>query len=185
MSKAAKVYTRTGDDGTTGLGSGPRVSKTAPRIEAYGAVDELNAQVGAALAAGPATELCEPLRQIQSELLHLGADLCARRAEKAGPSGPRIDARQVERLERLIDTLSERLPPLKNFILPGGTPAAATLHLARTVCRRAERAAVALAADEPVGAHVVPYLNRLSDALFVMARFQNQQAGLADTVWNG
>lgn len=185
MPKAANVYTRTGDDGTTGLGTGQRVPKTAPRITAYGTVDELNAHLGAALAAGPVTELRAPLRRIQGELLDLGADLCSGEAGQDKRSEPRIAARHVENLERLMDTLSERLTPLKGFILPGGTPAAVALHLARTVCRRTERAVVALAAAEPVAAQVIPYLNRLSDALFVMARFQNQQAGVADPVWNG
>jgi cob(I)alamin adenosyltransferase len=182
--RITKVYTRTGDDGTTGLGSGQRVPKTAPRIAAYGTVDELNAHVGAALAAGPVADLLEPLRAIQNELFHVGADLCVPEPDKARSPGPRIEQRHVQALEHLIDCLSKHLPPLENFILPGGTPAAAQLHVCRTVCRRAERDVLALAEREPVGPHVVAYLNRLSDALFVMCRYQNQRSGVADPLWN-
>jgi cob(I)alamin adenosyltransferase len=184
MPRITRVYTRTGDDGTTGLGTGKRVPKTALRLEVYGTVDELNAHLGAALAAGPGPALVEPLRRIQNELFHLGADLCIPEADKPQHPGPRIEARHVDALEKLMDTLSERLPPLENFILPGGTPAAARLHVARTVCRRAERSAVALAGSEPLGPYVIPYLNRLSDALFVLARFQNKLAGAADLLWD-
>ncbi len=184
MPRITKVYTRTGDDGTTGLGSGQRVPKTSLRIQAYGTVDEVNSHVGVALVSRPTAALLEPLRRIQNELFHLGADLCVPESEKARWPMPRIEERHVLALERLMDELSEQLEPLMNFVLPGGTPAAAALHVARCVCRRAEREVIALRDQEPVSAWVVPYLNRLSDALFVMARFDNRQAGLAEPVWD-
>lgn len=184
MPRITKVYTRTGDDGTTGLGGGQRVLKTCPRVVAYGTVDELNACIGTVLSAESAAELVEPLRRIQNELFHLGAELCTPGGDAARPAGPRIEPRHIEGLEHTIDTLNERLEPLANFILPGGTPAAAQMHVARTVCRRAERDALVLHESEPLGECVVPYLNRLSDALFVMARFQNQAAGVEDPLWD-
>ena len=183
MTGSKRVYTRTGDDGTTGLGTGRRVSKTCARIAAYGTVDELNAQLGVVLAAQPTGELVEPLRRIQGELLCLGADLCVPQADKPKRPGPQIENRHVEALEQLIDALGAGLAPLKNFILPGGTPAAAALHVARTVCRRTERAVFTLAESEPVGDEAIQYVNRLSDVLFVMARFENARAGVADAVW--
>jgi len=182
--RLTRIYTRTGDDGTTGLGTGQRVPKTDLRIEACGAVDELNAQLGVVLASAPAADLVEPLRRIQNELFHLGADLCVPEADKAQRPGPRIEPRHVDALEQLIDGLNDQLPPLANFILPGGSPAASQLHLARAVCRRAEREVLRLAEREPVGPHVVQYLNRLSDALFVLARWQNHQAGVSDPLWD-
>lgn len=184
MPRITKVYTRTGDDGTTALGSGQRVPKNALRIAAYGTVDELNAQLGVALAAGPDDDLAAALRLIQNELLHLGADLCIPEADKVKRPGPRIEARHVAALERLIDRLNAQLDPLKNFVLSGGCAAAAYLHVARTVCRRAERDVVALAQQEPVGPHAIQYLNRLSDALFVMARYQNKAAGVPEPLWD-
>jgi cob(I)alamin adenosyltransferase len=184
MPRITKVYTRTGDDGRTGLGGGQRVEKDSPRIEAYGTVDELNSQIGVALASG----LCEPLAaalgSIQNDLFHLGSDLCTLEPDKQRRPVPRIEQRHVAALEKVIDRLSEELPPLENFILPGGCPGAAQLHVARTVCRRAERLVVALARVESVGAETVPYLNRLSDALFVMARYENRKRGVADILWN-
>jgi cob(I)alamin adenosyltransferase len=182
--RITKVYTRTGDDGTTELGNAQRVPKTAPRIVAYGTIDELNAQIGVVLASGVASELTEPLRRIQNELFHAGAELCVPEADRTEHPGPRVEARHVKALERLIDGLNVQVPPLKNFILPGGALAAAQLHVARTVCRRAERDVLALAAQEPIGQHVVPYLNRLSDALFVLARFQNKVAGVDEPLWD-
>ncbi len=179
----SRIYTRTGDDGSTALGSGRRVGKDARRIEACGAVDELNAALGLALAAGPASEVAERLRLTQNELFDLGADLAVPEGAKAGRELPAIDERQVGSLEHAIDDLSERLPPLADFILPGGSVGAAALHVARTACRRAERRVIALAREEPVGAHVVPYLNRLSDLLFTMARFENQARGGGDVLW--
>ncbi len=184
MPRITKVYTRTGDDGTTGLGTAARVSKTSLRIRAYGTVDELNAQLGVVLTAGLAEQLVGPVRRIQNELFHLGADLCVPEADKASHPGPRIEARHVAALETLIDELEARLGALANFILPGGSPAGAQLHVARTVCRRAERVVVRLAQKEPIGPQVIPYLNRLSDALFVLGRAQNRYAGAADPLWD-
>src|SRR5262245_47293729 len=184
MPRLTRIYTRTGDDGTTGLGTGERVAKTSLRIEAYGLVDQLNAHVGVALAAEPAAELVGPLRRIQNELFHCGADLCVPEAAKAARPGPRIEQRHVDALERLMDELNEDLPPLENFVLPGGSRAAAEMHVARTVCRNAERAALRLAEQEAIGAFVVAYLNRLSDALFVLARKQNAVAGVSDPTWD-
>ncbi|HEY7573799.1 MAG TPA: cob(I)yrinic acid a,c-diamide adenosyltransferase [Thermoanaerobaculia bacterium] len=184
MPRITKVYTRTGDDGTTGLGGGQRVPKDSLRIEAYGTVDELNTQIGAALAAGLDAGLSAPLAAAQNDLFHLGSDLCILEEDKASRPVPRIEARHVEALEHLMDKLSESLAPLENFVLPGGCPGASWLHLCRTVCRRAERIAVSLAREEPVGEFVVRYLNRLSDALFVMARFENRARGVPDVLWN-
>ena len=183
MPRITKVYTRTGDDGTTSLGSGQRVPKASPRIEAYGTVDELNSQVGVVLAAGVVPEIAAPLREIQNELFHLGSDLCMPEDEKSSTPVPRIEPRHVEALERLMDRFSGELPPLENFILPGGSPGAAALHVARTICRRAERLVVALAAEEEVGPHTIEYVNRLSDAFFVMARYENRRRGVLDVLW--
>jgi len=184
MPRITKVYTRTGDEGATSLGGGRRVPKDSLRIEAYGTVDELNSQIGAALAAGLDSSLIEPLGKIQNDLFHLGADLCVPEEDKAAMPVPRIEERHVVELEGLIDRLSEDLPPLENFLLPGGTPGAAQLHLARTVCRRAERLLVTLSREEALGPFTVPYLNRLSDALFVLARTENRKRGRPDVLWN-
>jgi len=184
MPRLTRIYTKTGDDGSTALGGGQRVQKDTQRIEAYGTVDELNSVIGLAIACGLAPELRDSLMTIQNELFHLGSDLCFLEADKARAAVPKIEQRHVEGLERLIDSLTDRLGPLENFILPGGTEAAARLHLARCVCRRAERTCVGLARAEGIGAHVVIYLNRLSDALFVMARFENHRSGVSDVFWN-
>jgi cob(I)alamin adenosyltransferase len=186
MPRITKVYTRTGDDGTTGLGGGQRVPKDSPRIEAYGTVDELNSQIGVALALGVRDNaaLAEPLAGIQNDLFHLGSDLCILEEDKKRMAVPRIEGRHVVDLERLMDRLSEELSPLENFILPGGSAGAAALHVARTVCRRAERLVLALSRKEAVGPFTVPYLNRLSDALFVMARHENKHRGLPDVLWD-
>ncbi len=184
MPRITKVYTKTGDDGTTGLGGGQRVPKDSPRIEAYGTVDELNSQIGAALAAGLNDILAEALRPIQNDLFHLGSDLCMPEGEKLRLPVPEIGERHVVALEKLMDRLSEELSPLENFILPGGSPGAAQLHVARTVCRRAERLVVALSRHERVGEYTVRYLNRLSDALFVMARHENRSRGIPDVLWD-
>ena len=184
MPKLTKIYTKTGDDGTTALGAGHRVPKDALRIETYGTVDELNALIGEAVAGGLEPWLASELARIQNELFHLGSDLCTLEADKAKRPVPRIEERHVQALEAAIDTMNEGLFPLQNFILPGGSEGAARLHVARTVCRRAERLAVGLARTEEVGAFVVPYLNRLSDALFVMARFENKHRGIEDVLWN-
>ncbi|HEX4824628.1 MAG TPA: cob(I)yrinic acid a,c-diamide adenosyltransferase [Candidatus Polarisedimenticolaceae bacterium] len=184
MPKLTKIYTKTGDDGTTALGGGRRLPKDALRIEVYGTVDELNSIIGEAVAGGLEPSLMSGLTRIQNELFHLGSDLCAFEEDKAKRPVPRIEERHVQELEAAIDRMNETLGPLQNFILPGGSEGAARLHVARTVCRRAERLAVGLAREEAVGAFVVPYLNRLSDALFVMARFENKHRGIADVLWN-
>jgi cob(I)alamin adenosyltransferase len=184
MPRITKVYTRTGDDGTTGLGSGQRVPKDSARIEAYGTVDELNSLIGVALAVGLNETIAPELARIQNELFHLGSDLCILEEDKLRLPVPEIGAPHVEALEKLMDGLSDELSPLANFILPGGSAGAAALHVARTVCRRAERLVVALSRREKIGAYTVVYLNRLSDALFVMARHENKRRGVADVLWN-
>lgn len=184
MPRLTRIYTRKGDDGTTGLGGGQRVPKDSPRVRTFGEVDELNSAIGVAVASGLAPRLAEVLPTIQNELFHLGSDLCFLEADKATYRIPQIEARHVEALEGLIDELNEVVGPLVNFILPGGTPGAAALHVARTVCRRAEREAITLARGERIGAFVIAYLNRLSDALFVMARYENHQKGQAEPLWN-
>jgi len=184
MPRLTKIYTRTGDDGTTGLGGGQRLPKDALRIEVYGTVDELNSQLGVALAAGLEATLAAELTRVQNELFHLGSDLCVLEADKAARPVPRIEDKHVVALEAAMDRMTEALGPLTNFILPGGSLGAAHLHVARTVCRRAERLAVALAREEAIGASVIPYLNRLSDALFVMARWENRHRGVDDVTWN-
>lgn len=184
MPRITRVYTRTGDDGTTSLGAGGRVAKDSTRVAAYGTVDELNSQVGLALALGVHETIAPVLRSIQNDLFHLGSDLCVLEEEKEKRPVPRIEERHVKELEALMDRLSEQLPPLENFVLPGGSPGAAQLHVARTVCRRAERLLVSLSRRESVGGQTVPYLNRLSDALFVMARYENRMRGRPDVLWN-
>jgi cob(I)alamin adenosyltransferase len=178
-----RIYTRTGDAGTTRLASGAQVSKSDLRVEAYGAVDETNACLGLArlhTAADAAFDAA--LARIQNELFDLGADLATPpRADETNVL--RVIDSQVERLEREIDAMNAELPPLASFVLPGGTPAAAALHLARTVCRRAEREAVRLVeAGEPVSGPALRYLNRLSDLLFVAARYANDK-GAAEVFW--
>jgi cob(I)alamin adenosyltransferase len=184
MPRITKVYTRTGDDGTTALGSGQRVPKDSPRIEAYGTVDELNSHIGVVLAAGTHERVASALASVQNELFHLGSDLCIREEDKKRLPAPKIEERHVLSLEKLMDALSRELAPLENFILPGGSPAAAALHVARTVCRRAELRVLALSRQEQIGPHTLRYLNRLSDALFVMARYENRKSGASDTLWN-
>jgi len=184
-----RIYTRTGDDGTTALGTGERRPKYDLRIAAYGTVDELNACLGIArLHAASVPSVDAMLVRIQNDLFDLGADLCSPDQGKQGkgPGGARLavsDA-QVTRLEQEIDTLNAELAPLRSFVLPGGTPAAAYLHLARTVCRRGERLMVELAAqpEEDVSAVALKYVNRLSDFLFVASRFLNQK-GAQDILW--
>jgi len=184
MPKITKVYTRGGDEGTTSLGTGERVAKDAPRLAAYGTVDELNSVLGWAIASGLSPAVSEALRGIQNELFHLGADLCVPEDDKLRMPVPQIGPPHVEALESLMDRLSEALVPLDNFILPGGSSGASALHVARTVCRRAERLVVTLSRNEKVGPHAIPYLNRLSDALFVMARYENRQRGAPDVLWD-
>lgn len=184
MPRITKVYTRTGDDGSTGLGGGQRVEKDSPRIEAYGVVDELNSALGAALALGLEEGIAAELVRVQNELFHLGSDLCVLEEDKATMPVPVIEGRHVEALEHAMDRMSARMEPLENFILPGGSSAAAALHVARTVCRRAERRLVTLQRDEAINPDTVKYLNRLSDALFVMARLQNRADGRSDVTWD-
>ena len=179
----AKIYTRRGDDGSTGLFGGPRVRKHDLRVSAYGDVDELNSALGVAREELPEGDLRALLDSLQSELFTLGAELATPDAGAAPKEVPRITAQHVERLEREIDRLTGELPPMKNFILPGGSRAGAALHLCRTVCRRAERKAVELAGSAPVPAEAMAYLNRLSDLLFVMARAANLRAGGREIPW--
>lgn len=182
MPRLTKIYTRTGDEGTTALGSRERVKKDAPRVAAYGDVDELNSVIGVALAMDLVQDVADVLKQIQNELFNLGSDLAF--PVDSEFDVPRIEARHVESLEAIIDTMSEVVGPLDNFILPGGRLGAGQLHLARTVCRRAERSVVALAQQEPVGEITLAYLNRLSDALFVMARFENYSHKVPEPLWD-
>jgi len=183
MSK--RIYTRTGDDGTTSLFGGERVGKANPRIDAYGTVDEANSIVGQArafLRGEPGAERLDPvLGDIQEELFVLGADLAT--PVDAKPMVPRVKETHVQRLEERIDTFDADLKPLKKFVLPGGSPAGATLHSARTVCRRAERLAVQAGTSIPINDDAVVYLNRLSDLLFVLARWANKQAGVREDTW--
>lgn len=179
-----KIYTKTGDEGKTGLFGGQRVSKDAPRVEAYGTVDELNAILGVVATMLDDPHLLERVRHIQADLFVLGADLATPAdAGKAAAWVPRLTAADIQRLETWIDEAEAELEPMKTFILPGGTPAAAQFHLARTVCRRAERRVVSLEHFEPITPEVRIYLNRLSDLLFVWARLVNQRAGVQDIPW--
>ena len=184
--QTVKIYTRTGDEGETGLFGGPRVRKDAQRVEAYGAVDELNAVLGGAVAALDDDPLRAMLIEVQSTLFDLGGELATpavRERAAAGQLAPQVPVDAIEQLERWIDELEEELEPLTQFILPGGAPAAATLHHARTVCRRAERRAVTLSASEDVSGEALRYLNRLSDFLFVAARAVNRRAGVDEPRW--
>jgi cob(I)alamin adenosyltransferase len=183
MPRLDRIYTKTGDEGMTGLGGGQRIAKDSIRVAAYGTVDELNSQIGVALATGLCERLAVELPRIQNELFDLGADLATPATSQARHPVPTIEPRHIEKLERLIDELNEVVGPLTNFLLPGGSPGAAQLHVARTVCRRAEREATTLAHDETIGVTVLPYLNRLSDALFVMARYENHSRGVAEPLW--
>lgn len=193
MVRLNRIYTKTGDGGQTRLVGGQQVPKNSPRLECYGTVDELMACLGlvrTALettavppgAAEPVSELLAMVKRVQNELFNLGSDL-ATLPEDRHPKQPVIEARHIEALEREIDTFNEDLPSLKSFILPGGGWVAAYLHLARTVCRRAERLAVGLAESEPVSPQAVPYLNRLSDALFVMSRHASRVYGEPEPLW--
>ncbi|MEZ6195505.1 MAG: cob(I)yrinic acid a,c-diamide adenosyltransferase [Planctomycetota bacterium] len=179
----SKIYTRTGDDGTTALGDGSRVPKTHPRIAAYGTVDELGAVIGVAVAAGVEEGMADILRRVQNDLFDLGADLCVPRGEAEGEGERlRVKASQVARLESEIDALNADLEPLRSFVLSGGRPAAAHLHVARCVARRAERSVLELARDEVLNPEAARYLNRLSDHLFVCARHLNRDGG--EILWS-
>lgn len=176
-----KIYTKKGDKGETSLFGGKRVLKSTVRIEAYGTVDELNSVIGLALSYPLSDVGKKILQEIQEHLFILGADLATPASSKTRIE--RIEESQVAYLENAIDRLEEELPPLKNFILPGGSQPGATLHLARTVCRRAERATVRCGKQEEITEFTIQYLNRLSDLLFVCARFENRNAGVKETTW--
>jgi cob(I)alamin adenosyltransferase len=179
----SRIYTRTGDGGETALGDGTRVPKDHPRVAAYGTVDELNSVLGLLLASAAPVPEAELLRGIQHDLFDVGADLCVPvPADEQPGQRLRVGPEQAARLEAAIDRLNAALAPLTSFVLPGGQPAAAWCHLARTICRRAERAVVTLARSEPVNPQVIVYLNRLSDLLFVLARVCNRH-GKDDVLW--
>jgi cob(I)alamin adenosyltransferase len=182
-----KIYTKTGDDGTTGLVGGSRVRKCDPRLDCYGTVDELNASLGlATVAAGGEPALADVagrLAEVQADLFVVGSHLATPDESPHKASLPALDEQMITRLEMQIDAGEGELPPLRNFVLPGGTEASARLHLARTVCRRAERLLVDFALDRPVPQFVLTYLNRLSDWLFVQARLCNHRCGVADVPW--
>ena len=178
-----RIYTRTGDAGDTSLFGGGRVSKDDLRVRAYGTIDEVNAVIGLARAAGCGQELDSILERLQHQLFDLGAELATPAAAAAAAHATRVTASQVAGLEQDIDRFEDRLPPLRQFVLPGGTPAAAALHHARTVARRAEREVVHLAAREPLNPELLKYVNRLSDLLFVLARAANHAAGRPDIAW--
>lgn len=174
--RLSKIYTRTGDQGSTGLGDGSRTSKDSQRVETFGEVDELNSHLGVVLNFDLPEELVKILTAIQHDLFDLGGELCI-------PGHKTLQASHVSRLEQQLDHLNERLAALKEFILPGGSPAAAACHVARTVCRRAERRLVSLARQEEISPISLQYLNRLSDLLFVLAREINRSQGIPDVLW--
>ena len=174
--RLSKIYTRTGDDGTTGLGDGTRVAKDSARVCAYGSVDELNSALGIVLACEVPDGVREVLTRVQHELFNLGGELCI-------PGMALVHAAEISRLESELDALNEDLPPLKDFILPGGGLAAAHCHLARTICRRAERTVVSLGRIEVVRVEAIHYLNRLSDLLFVVARVLARASAHGEVIW--
>jgi cob(I)alamin adenosyltransferase len=176
--RLSKIYTRTGDDGSTGLGDGSRVAKDSLRVSAYGTVDELNSTIGMVLASDDvADDVREALTQVQHDLFDLGGELCI-------PGMAMVHDNDIERLEQVLDTFNDPLPPLKDFILPGGGMAASCCHLARTVCRRAEREVIALGRMEEVRPQAQRYLNRLSDLLFVVSRVLARASGHGEVLWN-
>jgi cob(I)alamin adenosyltransferase len=178
-----KLYTKTGDDGTTGLFGGGRVPKASARVEAYGTIDETNAAIGVARTLGPEPGTDAVLAAVQADLFAVGAELACVPGREAKLNMPLVGEADVERLERAIDAADAACPPLRTFVLPGGSPVAAALHLARTIARRAERAVLALD-DAPARREVVVYLNRLSDLLFALARRANVAAGVPDVPWS-
>jgi len=175
--RLSKIYTRTGDDGTTGLGDGSRTQKDSLRVEAFGTVDELNSTIGLLIAHLDSEEISSTLLDVQHDLFDLGGELCV-------PNMELIADRHTTRLEKELDRLNADLPPLKDFILPGGNVAAAQAHQARTICRRAERRVISLARQEPVNEPVFRYLNRLSDLLFVIARTVARASGAGEVLWD-
>jgi cob(I)alamin adenosyltransferase len=177
--RLSRIYTRTGDDGTTGLGDGARVAKDSPRVEAYGEVDEANSAIGLVLAVpGLPADVAGCLTDIQHDLFDLGAELCI-------PGHRVVTDADINRLEQALDGFNDALPPLKDFILPGGGPAAAACHLARAIVRRAERHVCRLSRDEPIAGEVTRYLNRLSDLLFVLARVLARHEHGQEVLWHG
>jgi cob(I)alamin adenosyltransferase len=174
--RLSKIYTRTGDDGTTGLGDGSRINKDSLRVEAMGDVDELNSVIGLMMTEAVPASLTKVLTQIQHDLFNVGGEICI-------PNYVILKQARIDDLENAIDQLNSQLSPLKEFILPGGTKASAYCHLARTVCRRAERKLVELHRNEKVTDISLQYLNRLSDLLFVMCRIINKEAGVSDVLW--
>lgn len=174
--RLSRIYTRTGDDGSTGLGDGSRVAKDSARVAAYGSVDELNSTLGVVIASGVSDDVATLLTEIQHELFDLGGELCI-------PGATMIVDADVDRLEQRLDRYNDDLPPLKDFILPGGGLPAAHCHVARTVCRRAEREVLTLARAEEVRGEVLRYLNRLSDLLFVLARVLARASGSGEVLW--
>jgi len=188
MTRLTKIYTRSGDKGATSLVGGRRVSKDSPRIWAYGTVDELNSSIGLARALNASAQssvnrtIDRILARTQCELFNLGAEL-ATRSEDVRKGMPCVSRKEVVAMEKLMDELNKELGPLKEFILPGGCAISAALHQARTICRRAERFCVRLARDEKIGEFAVPYLNRLSDLLFVLARWANKAQNVRETFW--
>lgn len=175
--RLSKIYTKTGDDGTTGLGDGTRVAKDSLRVDAMGDVDELNSVIGMLLCEPISMSISEVLTKVQHDLFNVGGEICI-------PNYAILTLQDVDILELEIDALNEQLTLLKEFILPGGSRAAAVCHVARTVCRRAERKLITLARDEKVTAISLKYLNRLSDLLFVLCRIINKEAGVSDVLWN-
>ena len=185
MPRISNPTTGTGDDGTTATSNGERVPKDSPNISTLGAIDELNSVIGLTLSHHAiSAKVVESLRLVQNDLFHLGAEINALDTPDEITAHPCIEEHHVKHLEDTIAELYKELVPLRNFTLPGGTPAAATLHLARTVCRRAEREAVTLARTAKVRPTALQYLNRLSDALFVMARWENQHTGTSEAIWD-
>jgi cob(I)alamin adenosyltransferase len=174
--RLSKIYTRTGDDGSTGLGDGTRVEKDAPRVEAYGTVDELNSLLGLLVSQQPPDRVRQPLLRIQNDLFDLGGELSI-------PGHKLISKEHTQRLEETLDSFNDELPALKEFSLPGGNVASATCHVARAVCRRAERRVVTLARTEHINTAAIMYLNRLSDLLFVLARALTKVSGDEETLW--
>lgn len=179
------IYTRTGDSGQTGLFGGGRVPKDHPRVSAYGDVDELNSVIGVVRATAPVELFDDLLEGIQRDLFAIGGRLATPQPEKVAKAIAKavLSPERAESFERVMDEAEGELPPLRAFVLPGGTPKAAALHLARTVCRRAERSVVRLAREEEAPAEILVYLNRLSDLLFTLARLANHRAGVGDTTW--
>ena len=178
-----KIYTKKGDKGETRLFNNECVAKDSLRVEAYGAVDELNAMLGFARTQRPSSDIEQVLNELQNSLFVLGSDLAMPRDAKTGRKIPRLAENDVKRLEKIIDKYDAKLPPLKQFILPGGGPSGASLQITRTVCRRAERITVKLSQKEDIGDIPVKFLNRLSDLLFVLARAVNLNQGIKDAVW--